>query len=325
MFATLLGAYPIPADRQPSDEELVRETIAQQDVAGLDPVSDGRVRGRDGQPGSEAADRGFFRLPASPEEVVGDWEFAANCTERSVKQAIPGPYTLARRAADAATRTNRGHARPASAVALAETLRETILALAAAGCPFIEIDEPAAILIGDDPTERKAFREAHLRLTEGVAGTHLSLVLTGGNVDTAGAGTFFDLPYASYAFDLIAGPDNWRLIAQSPPDRGIVCGAMDPAAGSSDRPEVLVWAAHYAASTGQRGLVRVGLANASGLADLTPGRARRKAVALADAARIASVDSAEELARAMDPQAIDIRSAALGGYTPASERAEPDR
>ena len=68
--------------------------------------------------------------------------------------------------------------------------------------------------------------------------------MTGGNADTAGAATFFDLPYASYAFDLIAGPDNWRLITSAPRDRGIVCGAMSPAAGGDERPETLVWAAH---------------------------------------------------------------------------------
>ena len=130
----------------------------------------------------------------------------------------------------------------------------------------------------------------------------------------------FDLPFASYAFDLIAGPDNWRLIAQAPGDRGIICGALDPSAGSADRPETLVWAAHYAASTGGRGLDRVGLANASSLAGLTRERARAKLVALAEAARLAALQDPKELAASLDPRAVDIRSAALGAYDPNAPR-----
>jgi hypothetical protein len=128
--------------------------------------------------------------------------------------------------------------------------------------------------------------------------------------------TLFDLPFDSYAFDLIAGPDNWRLIAQAPGDRGIVCGALDPAESSDDRPEPLVWAAHYAASTGGRGLARVGLANASSLAGLSRERANTKLQALAEAARLAALQDPKELAALLDPRAVDSRSAALGRYRP---------
>ena len=139
-------------------------------------------------------------------------------------------------------------------------------------------------------------------------------MLTGGNVDGLGAAALFDLPFASYAFDLIAGPENWRLIAEAPGDRGIVCGALDPADTADDRPEPLVWAAHYAASTRGRGLERVGLANASSLASLPRDRAIRKLAALAEAARLASIADPHELAASLDPRAVDARSAALGRY-----------
>jgi hypothetical protein len=66
--------------------------------------------------------------------------------------------------------------------------------------------------------------------------------------------------------------------------------------------------------------VRVGLANASSLASLTRERARRKVEALAEAARIASAESTEELAAALDPRAVDIRSAAFGKYVPPGGR-----
>jgi hypothetical protein len=151
-----------------------------------------------------------------------------------------------------------------------------------------------------------------------LADLHLSLVLSGGNADTAGPSTFFDLPYASYAVDLIAGPDNWRLVTAAPADRGIVCGALGPGEHDDDGPELLVWAAHYAASANGRGLARVGLANAPGLEDASWEAAQRKFVRLADAARIAGLESGAELAEALDPRAVNSRSAALGRAVPAT-------
>jgi hypothetical protein len=41
---------------------------------------------------------------------------------------------------------------------------------------------------------------------------------------------------------------------------------------------------------------------------------------VADATRIASVESAEEMAGLLDPRAIDARSAALGRFEPARRR-----
>ena len=93
-------------------------------------------------------------------------------------------------------------------------------ALAAAGCPLIEIHEPAATEIGADPTERALFRDAHRRLLDGVEDPHLSLAITGGNADGAGIETLLSARYSSLALDLIAGPDNWRLVVATPGDRG---------------------------------------------------------------------------------------------------------
>jgi methionine synthase II (cobalamin-independent) len=295
MFATLLGPYPSDPEAAAADgsDERVRAVVEELEEAGLEPLSDG---------GSAA---GPLDRPAA---VAARWRFAAGCSERAVKQALVGPYTLAREARGAGS---------GSAADAADRIGETVDVLVAAGCPLIEIEEPAAVHIGEGAAERRRFTELHRALTEGRADrVHLSLVLTGGNVDTAGAATLFDLPYASYAFDLIAGPDNWRLVAQAPGDRGIVCGALDPSPEASDRPEVLVWASHYAASTAGRGLVRVGLANASSLAGLDRERARRKVRALGEAARLVAVGSTDDLAAALDPRAVDIRSAAMGRYRP---------
>jgi methionine synthase II (cobalamin-independent) len=310
MFATLLGRLPPPVTSADLDEA-VREAIAAQELAGLEPLTDGRLRWAD--------DLGPLRDLRSWETplTVEEWRFAASCTTRSVKQSLIGPYTLGRRLA-------AGRRRRAVTLALAEALHAEVAALADAGCSLVEVDEPDAVAIGDVAAERRLFRDAHARLAEGIDGTHLSLALTGGNVDTAGASTVFDPPYASYAVDLIAGPDNWRLVAAAPGDRGIVCGALSALPGSDDGPEVLVWAAHYAASTGGRGLARVGLANAPGLEKLDWEVAQRKLVRLGEAARIAAAESASEMAAALDPRAIDLRSAAFGRFMPPPRRSPPD-
>ena len=191
------------------------------------------------------------------------------------------------------------------------TLRRQIDELAAAGCPLIEIEERDAHLIGDAGGERQLFRDAHRLLTEGVTGTHLSLSIVGGSAAGAGIETIAGAPYASFAFDLIAGPDNWNLVARLAGDRGVVVGALS--AGEADEPkEVLLWGAHYAASTGGRGIARVGLGSAGSWANLTWEAALRKLEALGAAARLASLPPGEELARSVDPRSLSARQAALG-------------
>jgi methionine synthase II (cobalamin-independent) len=241
-------------------------------------------------------------LPAdvAPELAVETWLAAASATDRPVKQVLAGPYSAAR---------DEGRTRPAE---LAELLRATVLALAETGCPFVEIDEPEALAIAVVAAERHRFADAHHRLVGDVGGTHVSLALTGGNLDAAGPATFFDLGYASYAFDLIAGPDNWRLIVQAPQDRGVVCGALSPEPDGDETPEPLVWAAHYAASTRARGLDRVGLANAPSLGALPPDVALRKLRLVADAARTAGLPS-QEAAATLDPRAFGGRRNRPGG------------
>jgi len=284
MFSTLLGALPRdPARDEATDEERIRGTIADLLEVGLELVSEG-----------ESLDPGS---PPDPDAVVEQWRRAnaiavGSGGSATVKQVLPGPYSASRDGAIAPE-------------AWADALKETIAALAAAGCVFVEIDEADALAISVVASERGRFVSAHRRMTDGLAGVHLSLTLTGGNLDAAGPSTFFDLPYASYAFDLIAGPDNWRLIAAAPGDRGVICGAMPAGPDPDLTREPLVWAAHYAASTNGRGIARVGLANASSLAGLTRPDALRRLRIVATAARMAVADP-KELARMLDPRAIGL-------------------
>ncbi len=298
MFSTLLGPLPADPERPATPDDVGGAIDAASSLAavGLELVSDGAL------PSAQQLD---------PSVVVARWVAVSESSGVAVKAVLRGPFS--------ATRTDAGGG---SAAAAAEALRPTLLALAAAGCPIVEIAESDALAIATDAGERATFVDAHRRLVDGTDGVHVSLALTGGNVDTAGAATFYDLPYASYAFDLIAGPDNWRLITAAPGDRGIVCGALDPRPDGDETPELLVWAAHYAASTNGRGLARVGLANASSLAPGSRDVALRKLRIVAEAARIAAVESATEMVGLLDPRAVDPRAGARAGsrFTPARRR-----
>ena len=369
MFATLLGALPrpplgdtVPAGTAAELDALVELAIRAQEAAGLEPITDGRLR-----------DPGFERLAAALGAVAGDgsaassggrgnpatlpgsgsaggrpesatvegWRFAAGLTDRAVKQALPGPYTLGRLGMDPPRPVSekarllmgtakglererrrereRDRDRGRRTLAIADALHSEVDALAAAGCPLIEIEELDAHLIGDDEAERRLFREAHRRLTAGVEGTHLSLSVVGGSTAGAGVATILDAAYASLAVDLIAGPESWNVVAETPGDRGVVVGVV--AGRERDEPmEVLLWAAHYAASTGGRGPARVGLGSAGGYANLTWEAAVRKMQQLGAAARLAAMPPSEELARSLDPASISARRAALGHDAPRPPR-----
>lgn len=286
MFATLLGSLPRPPlPTNASVEDLVTAAVRAQEAAGLEPLTDGGLRGE--------------------EPPLAAWLATAGLTDRAVKQALAGPYTAGRAGGgDAAARTAR-------TLDLAARGNAVLRDLAGAGCPLVEVHEPAAASVGTDVAERALFREAHLRLLDGVQGTHPTLAIVGGSANDAGIDTILAAPYASLAVDLVAGPDNWKIVAATPGECGVVCGALQPGPGTNDGPELLLWAASYAASTQGRGPGRVGLATASSLAALDWPASVAKLEALGRAVRLAEGPLDERLA-AFDPRAVSSRAAALG-------------
>lgn len=255
--------------------------VAAQVDAGLDLITDGG-------------------WPPDPLDPVAAWRATAARTDRPVKAAIDGPFS--------------------SGLATGADLarwQATIGALADAGCPFVEIREPAATAIGADETERTRFRDLVERLLHDLPAIHVSLAITGGSAEAAGRDTILRPPFASLAVDLIDGADNWRLVTAAPPERGIVCGALAVQPGRDDGPEVLLWALGHASAG--RGMDRVGLATASSLAHLPWPEAVAKLARLGEGARLAVLPKEDRLTR-IDPRAIDSRSAALGRYAPRPRR-----
>jgi methionine synthase II (cobalamin-independent) len=298
MFATLAGDLPSPPLEDGSDdpEADLRARLAVQRDAGLEPLTDGRVP------------------PPEPAMAVERWLAArAHADGRAVKAVLLGPLTTAATVDDPAT---TARTRRRAVVAAAEAIAEGLGSLGAAGCPMVQVHEPAVVDLAGDPDERRLFVEAHRRLLEAAGTLHVSLAVVGGDAERLGADALFDVPYPSYQFDLIAGPDNWRLIARAPSERGIVCGVVPGAGGPPVGREIVVWAARYAASINGRGLDRVGLATAGDLSGLDWPTATIRLRLLGDAARIAADDSPEHLARELDPRALGIRSAALGRDAP---------
>jgi methionine synthase II (cobalamin-independent) len=330
MFATLHGAYPHPAfDRDDPRlvERAVLEVLEAQVAAGLTLLTDGGVRGADlltntvdGFAGVNVEPDGRPRVISLPAwerpGLVPGWRSTAELSDLPVKARLVGPYTLGRRVDPA------GFDRVELVHAFATALNAELGALADAGCPFVQVEEDDAVEIGLDEAERALFREAHERLLDGLPGAgsgfHRNLAISGGNADSAGPETFFAAPYESYFFDLIDGPDNWRLITRAPTERGIVCGAVDARDPRIDDKELVIWAAAYAASGG-RGYERVGVAPAGSLAGLDPDVARRKIEVLGASTRIVEARAETPIQAQIDPRAVDSRSAALGRWTPPSE------
>lgn len=298
MFATLLGGLPNPH----LDDDLgrsVEAAIRAQESAGLEPITDGRLR----EPGHDP---------------VVAWLFAAALTIRAVKQALPGPYSAGWMETGAPAAARRD-----ATLEAADAARRTVEALVAAGCPMIEIEETEAHRIGEDDGERALFREAHARLTDGIAGTHLSLSIVGKAADAAGIETILSAPYASLAVNLIDGPDNWNLVTRTGGEHGIMVGVLGAGEKLDEPKEVLLWAAHYAASTRGRGIARVGLGSAGDWTSLSWAAAVRKMDALGAAARLAALPPGEELLESVDPRSVSARRAALGSM--ASRMPRPRR
>ena len=290
MFATLLGGLPrppLPDDARSGD--LVAAAVGAQEAAGLEPLVDG----------------GLWRSDELG-TVVERWHATTALTDRPVKAVVLGPWSAAGPSAGGVEDALE-HDLAMAADAANAVLRE----LAAAGCPLVEVHEPALTVLGPDPLKRRQFVETQRRALNGLDALHASLAITGGSAEDAGIDALVGAPYSSLALDLVRGPDNWRIAAAAPQSIGIVCGALTADAGGDEAVEILLYALKYAASTAGRGPDRVGLATAGSLADVPWEVAERRMRRLGEAVRLA-VASPDERAAVLDPRAISIRSAALG-------------
>ena len=168
-------------------EDASAAAIADQERAGLDVISDGEVRRADFIMGFYGRFRGLRRTPphrrlgpelydstavyetegrlAAPEGLgcVAEFDFAARRSSRPVKVAVPGPLTLTN-----AIRVREGYRdREDLAEHLAGIVNAELRALVAAGCRFVQVDEPSYSAYWADPADGVRLFN---RCLEGVAG-----------------------------------------------------------------------------------------------------------------------------------------------------------
>ena len=123
----------------PTDGEIRRENFVHyhcRHLAGIDfeKLSERRMRGRD----EALLPTIVGPIRAGPPFLVRDWEVAQGATRQPVKITVPGPLTIGERVADGFYRDAR-----LRGAALADALNVEIRRLADAGCPVVQVDEPA--------------------------------------------------------------------------------------------------------------------------------------------------------------------------------------
>jgi 5-methyltetrahydropteroyltriglutamate--homocysteine methyltransferase len=219
-------------------DEVTIEVIGEQTEAGLDLIGDGQVRWDDDQTYVARELEGFdigglvryfdtntyYRQPTVTGPVgwrepvlVRDYEFAAAHSTKPVKAMLTGPYTLAFLSTD----SHYGDRRRL-VLDLAKALRQEAQALAAAGAPFIQVNEPAIVHNKDDAP---LFFEAISGMLDGVDAT---TALHTWFADAAGILPLLnDLPVDVIGLDFVWGPGNWDALKAGPFSKGLGLGIVD--------------------------------------------------------------------------------------------------
>jgi hypothetical protein len=292
MFATIVGPYPHPDGLD--DESALRLALADQLEAGMGILADGAAT-----PDSEAV-AAWRRADALARTLATELDIEP----RPVKARLLGPFAAGARAGTDRRRRRR------AAMAAAEAGNAEIRALFSAGSALVQVEEDDLIAIAaHDETARRLAIDALQTLIDGIDG-HVSLSISGGDASAAGSEILYAAPFSSHLFDLIFGPDGWRVARQAPRERGLILGVADCRRAIPDDVPVSVWAARYGASIGARGLERIGLAPSAGLERLSPEAARGKLRALAEAAAVAGLPASEQR-KAMPKKAL-VRTARPG-------------
>lgn len=232
------------------EDEVTLEVIDEMTEAGLDVITDGKIRWEDEQTyiarrlGGFAIDgliryfdsNTYYRQPVCEGEVVWqepmtvrDWKFATAHSQKPVKPALPGPYTLARLS------SNRHY--PSSnelVLALAGALNAEAKALQEAGATLIQFDEPANLRHKED---WPVFEQAMERLTKGLT-AKLALYTYFG--DASGIyPQILSLPFAVFGLDFVQGSKNWEIIQAAPFTKELGFGIVDARNTKLESPQEL--------------------------------------------------------------------------------------
>jgi len=169
------------AQLEDTSREITRAVIQEHERAGLDVLTDGQIRWEDLVTPVAKRLKGFeinglsrwfnnnvyYRRPILHKVpvrngpiLVEEYRFAASCTKKPVKAVLPGPYTFVALCEDRHYKARGPFVRK-----MAEILNEEARALAQAGAPIVQFDEPA---IGFGKTDIKLAVDALGIATRGV-------------------------------------------------------------------------------------------------------------------------------------------------------------
>jgi len=169
------------AQLEATHQEITKAVIREQEDAGLDLVTDGQIRWEDlVTPIARALDgfeinglsrwfnnNVYYRRPILHKApvrkgpiLVDQYRFASRCARKPVKAVLPGPYTFAVVSENRHYKTLRPFV-----MKLAEILNAEAKALAEAGAPLVQFDEPA---VGFGKSDVKLAVEALGVATKGV-------------------------------------------------------------------------------------------------------------------------------------------------------------
>lgn len=140
----------------PTDGEVRRENYIHYHCRHLDGIDFRMLTRRELRGGAYAARLPTIVGPIAARErfLARDFTMAQQCTDRPIKITMPGPMTIADTTADAY------YGEPQRLGAdLADALNEEVRSLAAAGCRYIQIDEP---LFARKPDQALAYGFDHL-------------------------------------------------------------------------------------------------------------------------------------------------------------------
>ena len=261
MITTVVGNYPkiSPQSKAPSlraaisrldrgqiteeelrrvEEEVTKEVIDDQVRAGLDLVTDGQIRWDDGQTYFAARIQGFtlngliryfdtntyYRQPIAQDKLqwqgpigVDHFKFAVAHSSKPVKAVITGPYTLARLSQGIFYKDLEP-----MVMDLADILNHEARALADAGAPMIQFDEPTILKHKEDFT---LFKKAMKTLTQGIS-TKTSLYTYFNDISGL-CPDFLRLPFDIIGLDFVLGTDNYNLLKDLPRDKELGLGIVD--------------------------------------------------------------------------------------------------
>lgn len=221
------------------EDEVTVEVIDEQIRAGVDMITDGMIRWSDPLTYFAGKLSGititgllrymdtntYFRQPVAEGSVswtapvlVRDYEFAKAASSVPVKMILPGPYTLGRLS------LAKSGTKKSLVMAYAEALNREAQALAAAGCPLVQFDEPMVLHQKDDYA---LFAEALAVATKGVT-CETAVNFFFGAIDPLYP-KILELPVTTIALDFAyhTAKPNLRAIQGAPFTKKLIAGLID--------------------------------------------------------------------------------------------------